>query len=272
MRIHTQVVFSRTISRGRLFRQLLIIVQSPGCGICKVKPPDSVFLLLKTPTDRNVLSYEAIIALKKLFQILKRRHSLLPLTFYDYFPFKPFTLIFTLFPNTFLINLIEECKKSLETFQNEKSPGEDGFTVEFYKCFFELLGTDLVASLNAAYELGELSISQRRGVITLLPKEDGPLSALSNWRPITLLNTDYKIASKAIAKRLETVLSSLVHTDQTGFIKGRYIGENIRLINDVMEHTRIEKKGGILISLDFNKAFNSLEWPLITKVLNTFNF
>ena len=166
----------------------------------------------------------------------------------------------------------EECKKSLETFQNEKSPGEDGFTVEFYKCFFELLGTDLVASLNAAYELGELSISQRRGVITLLPKEDGPLSALSNWRPITLLNTDYKIASKAIAKRLETVLSSLVHTDQTGFIKERYIGENIRLINDVMEHTRIEKKGGILISLDFNKAFDSLEWPLITKVLNTFNF
>ena len=108
----------------------------------------------------------------------------------------------------------EECKKSLETFQNEKSPGEDGFTVEFYKCFFELLGNDLVASLNAAYELGELSISQRRGVITLLPKEDGPLSALSNWRPITLLNTDYKIASKAIAKRLEAVLSSLVHTDQ----------------------------------------------------------
>ena len=53
----------------------------------------------------------------------------------------------------------EECKKSLETFQNEKSPREDGFTVEFYKFFFELLGTDLVTSLNAAYELGELSIS-----------------------------------------------------------------------------------------------------------------
>ena len=135
----------------------------------------------------------------------------------------------------------EECKKSLETFQNEKSPAEDRFTVEFYKFFFELLGTDLVANLNAAYELGELSISQRRGVITLLPKEDGPLSVLYNWRPITLLNTDYKIASKAIVKRLETVLSNLVHTDQTGFIKGRYIGENIRLINDVMEHTRILK-------------------------------
>ena len=95
---------------------------------------------------------------------------------------------------------------------------------------------------------------------------------LSSWRPITLLNIDYKIASKAIAKRLETVLPNLVHSDQTGFIKGRYIGENIRLINDVMEHTKIEKKGGILISLDFKKAFDSLEWPLITKVLRLFQF
>ena len=166
----------------------------------------------------------------------------------------------------------EECKKSLETFQNGKSPGEEGFTPEFYVFFFELLGHDLVASLNAAYELGELSISQRRGIITLLPKEDGSLLELSNWRPITLLNIDYKIASKAIAKRLEAVLPTIVHTDQTGFIKGRYIGENIRLINDVMEYTKIENKGGILTSLDFKKAFDSLEWPLIHKTLETFNF
>ena len=64
----------------------------------------------------------------------------------------------------------EECKKSLETFQNGKSPGEDGFAAEFYVFFFELLGHDLIASLNAAFELGERSISQRRGIITLLPR------------------------------------------------------------------------------------------------------
>ena len=99
----------------------------------------------------------------------------------------------------------EECKKSLETFQNEKSPGEDGFTIEFDQFFFEL-GNDLIENLNAAFVWGELSISQRRGIITLLPKEDGSLLEVSNWRPITLLNTDYKIASKAIAKRIEAVL------------------------------------------------------------------
>ena len=75
----------------------------------------------------------------------------------------------------------EECKKALDTFQNNKAPGEDGFTVEFYMFFFDLLGHDLVASFNAAYDANELTISQRRGVITLIPKEDGSLLELSNW-------------------------------------------------------------------------------------------
>ena len=66
----------------------------------------------------------------------------------------------------------EECKKSLETFENGKSPGEDGFTVEVYKHFYDPLGKDLLASLNGAYELGRLSVSQRRGIVTLLPKDD----------------------------------------------------------------------------------------------------
>ena len=166
----------------------------------------------------------------------------------------------------------EECKKVLETFQNDKSPGEDGFTVEFYKFFFELLGHDLIASFNEAYKANELTISQRRGVITLIPKEDGSLMDLSNWRPITLLNVDCKIATKAIAKRVEASLPKLINHDQTGFIKGRYIGENIRLIIDAMEYTKAHNIPGILVSLDFRKAFDSLEWPFIMRTLDTFNF
>ena len=167
---------------------------------------------------------------------------------------------------------LEECKKILESFEDNKSPGEDGFTAEFYKHFFDLIGFDLTQSLNQAFEEGELSISQQRGVITLIPKEDSDLLDIQNWRPITLLNIDYKIASKALAKRIESVLPKLVHSDQTGFMKGRYIGENTRLINDVMEYTMSEKKGGILVSLDFEKAFDTLEWQFIMKVLDLFNF
>ena len=145
----------------------------------------------------------------------------------------------------------EECKDTLKSFSNGKSPGEDGFTVEFYRCFFDILGNDLVDSLNTAHEKGQLSISQRRGVIILIPKEEESLANLKNWRPITLLNVDYKVAAKAIAKRIEPLLPKLIHSDQTGFVKGRYIGENIRLISDLMEQTKRDQTTGILLSLDF---------------------
>ena len=72
----------------------------------------------------------------------------------------------------------EECKESLDTFSAGKSPGEDGFTVEFYSTFFDLIGNDLVDCLNSAYENEQLAISQRRGVITLIPKEEESLLKL----------------------------------------------------------------------------------------------
>ena len=126
---------------------------------------------------------------------------------------------------------------------------------------------------KSGYEVGKLSILQRRGVITLIPKADSDLLDLQNWRPITLLNIDYKIASKALARRIETILPKL-EPDQTGFMKDRYIllGENLRLISDVLEYTRNEDLTGVLVSLDFRKAFDTLEWPFINSVLNHFNF
>ena len=108
---------------------------------------------------------------------------------------------------------LKECKDILSTFRRGKSSGEDGFTWEFYNCFFELLGQDLVDSFNASYRAGEMAPSQRRGVITLIPKEDSDLSSLANWRPITLLNVDYKIASNVLTKRLEKVLTFLINPD-----------------------------------------------------------
>ena len=134
------------------------------------------------------------------------------------------------------------------------------------------MGEDLVASFNAAYDTNELSISQRRGFIALIPKEDGSLLELSNWRPTTLLNVDCKVAPKVIAKRIESSLPNLVHSDQTGFIKGRYIGQNIRLIIDIIEHTKSQNIPGILVSLDFQKAFDSLGWSFMMNTLDIFNF
>jgi len=64
----------------------------------------------------------------------------------------------------------------------------------------------------------------------------------------------------------------LIHSDQTGFIKGRFIAQNVRLLNDLLEYTDVKKIPGILLSIDFEKAFDTIEWPFIQNVLRRFNF
>ena len=167
---------------------------------------------------------------------------------------------------------IEELQNALKDFQNNKTPGEDGFTKEFYDTFFDLLGNSLLDSLNAAFHHGKLSVTQKRGIISLIPKDESNLTVLSNWRPITLLNVDYKILAKAIAERIQPKLPKLIHTDQTGFIKGRFIGQNVRLLIDLMEYTDVKKIPGILLFVDFEKAFDTIEWSFIQNVLKRFNF
>ena len=77
-----------------------------------------------------------------------------------------------------------ECLESLKTMESGKSPGTDGFPAEFYKVFWDDLSTFLLAALNSSFTQGHLSISQRRGLITLIPKKDKPLQHLKNWRPM----------------------------------------------------------------------------------------
>ena len=166
----------------------------------------------------------------------------------------------------------EELKEVVSSFSDNKTPGEDGFTKEFYESFYDLIWRDLLNSYEAAFQNGSLSISQRRGFITLIPKADGDLKELANWRPISLLNVDYKILTKALAKRIEKYLPKLINSDQTGFVKGRYIGQNIKLLCDIMEYVDAKKTSGLLLFIDFEKAFDSLEWDFMNKALNAFNF
>ena len=117
-----------------------------------------------------------------------------------------------------------------------------------------------------------MSVTQKEGIITCIPKEGKPEQFLRNWRPITLLNTSYKIASSRIAARIKTVLPKIIHKDQKGFMKGRYIGENLRLLYDVLVFTNVYKKPGLLLAVDFEKAFDSVAWSFINKSFDRFDF
>ena len=103
-------------------------------------------------------------------------------------------------------------------------------------------------------------MTQRQGLITCIPKEDKPRQCMKNWRPISLLNTTYKIASSCIANRLKGVLPDIISKFQRGLLKGQHISDNIRLMCDTMVHCVVEKIPGLLLLLDFEKAFDSISW------------
>ena len=160
----------------------------------------------------------------------------------------------------------------INSFATNKSPGSDGLPIEFYKCFWSHIKEPLLANYRNILINKELSITQKQGVISLIPKKDKDPKKLKNWRPITLLNTDYKILTKHIAEYLKYYLNDLIHNNQKGFLSGRYIGENINNATSIIEYCKHTNTDALLIFLDYNKAFDSIEWKIVLRTLQYFGF
>ena len=191
----------------------------------------------------------------------------------------------SLFDKLNIPKLCEDQKQSLETpltkqeiyeviksMKINKTPGFDGIPVEFYIVFWPDICDMLISSFNFSLQSGMLSPSQRNGVITLLPKKDKDPLQVKNYRPITLLTTDYKILAKCFANRLKCCIHDLIHTDQSGFMKGRNIGHNIRLILDIIEYTDSNDIPGSILLIDIEKAFDSVSHNFLFQTLKQFNF
>ena len=166
---------------------------------------------------------------------------------------------------------IEEATKAIKTFKNNKSPGHDGLSAEFYKTFWDILGPDFIAVSNSAFEKGLLTISQRRGMIVLMFKKGDKLN-LKNWRPISLLNIDYKIITKCLSNRLRQVLHTIISPDQTCSIPGRSIEQTTSFIRDLIEYVNQKNLPGAIICIDQMKAFDRVDWSFLFKTLKKFGF
>ena len=167
---------------------------------------------------------------------------------------------------------IEECLKVVKKISKNKSPGNDGLPIEFYLKFWNEIGLLLVNSYNYSFENKLLTISQRQAIISLIDKPGKDRLHIKNWRPISLLNIDYKILTKCLTERLKDVLENIIDQSQTGFVKGRNIADGLRTILDIVEETKRSEKEGLLVTIDFEKAFDSLSWEYLFKALETFNF
>ena len=124
----------------------------------------------------------------------------------------------------------------------------------------------MLNSVNHSYITETLSITQRQGIITVIPKRDKDLLFVKNWRPISLLNVDYKLIAKCIATRIKTVLPSIIHEDQSGFLKNRYIGENLIRTVNLIEYSQLNNLNTFLTTIDFEKAFDFLEKVILPTV------
>ncbi|CAM2106159.1 unnamed protein product [Caretta caretta] len=166
---------------------------------------------------------------------------------------------------------LAEFSEALHRMPTNKSPGMDGLTMEFYCVFWDVLSPDLVTIWAESLQSGVFPLSCRRAVLALLLKK-GDLHDLRNWRPFSLLGTDYKIVAKAISLQLGFVLVDVIHPDQTYTIPDRSIFDNLFLVRDLLGLGRRDGLSFTLLSLDQEKAFDRVDHGYLLSTLQAFSF
>ncbi|KAM7288774.1 hypothetical protein ISCGN_028957 [Ixodes scapularis] len=166
----------------------------------------------------------------------------------------------------------EELFDVLRAMKVGSAPGPDGLPAKFYVTFWDVLANPLVQLVNGFLETGEVPPSFRRGRVILLPKEGGSSSDPAAWRPITLLNADYKIVASLLVSRLRTVMPHVVSPVQTCSVPGRNIFSSLSLTRDLFSYANFTHLSGACVSLDQAKAFDRVEHSYLFEVLRAFRF
>ena len=165
----------------------------------------------------------------------------------------------------------QELQNVINNLKPNKAPGLDGLTSEFYGNFWDDLKLPFLNMINDSFNKGIMPDSMRKAVITLLFKK-GRSDLIQNYRPISLTNYDYKILAFTLSTRMQSVISKLISNDQSAYIRNRYIGNNARFLQDIINLSENYDLPCALISLDFEKAFDSLDWKFMIECLKKYNF
>ena len=161
---------------------------------------------------------------------------------------------------------------ALASLPTSKTPVSDGIPLELYKQFQGTLVPRLCALYNHAFETGVLPSSMSEALIVLIPKPGKDPLLPESYRPISLLQLDVKILAKILALRLNKVISSLVHPNQTGFMPNKNTAFNLRRLHMNLQAQHADVGSRVVVSLDAAKAFDSVEWTYLWECLGRFGF
>lgn len=161
---------------------------------------------------------------------------------------------------------LNELTKALNKIPSNKSPGPDGLPAEFYRHFWDILSPLFNRVIIEIKRSSTIPTHMNTAAMTLLLKPNKDPSHPSSYRPLSLLNTDLKIITKALATRIETVTPTLIHPDQTGFIRNRYATDNVRRLFNLFNISQERQHKTIIISLNAEKAFDKVNWSFFYSI------
>ncbi|PNX89322.1 cysteine-rich receptor-like protein kinase, partial [Trifolium pratense] len=164
-----------------------------------------------------------------------------------------------------------EVKSAVWDCDSYKSPGPDGINFGFFKDFWTELRGDVMRFISDFHRNGKLTKGINSTFIALIPKVDSP-QRLNDFRPISLVSSIYKILAKVLANRLRLVIGSVISESQTAFVKDRQILDGILIANEVVDEARKSKKELMLFKVDFEKAYDSVDWSYLDKVMERMSF
>jgi hypothetical protein len=160
----------------------------------------------------------------------------------------------------------EDLEEVLLSMRGDTAPGPDGLPVAFYKRFWPILKGPILQMLND-FALGRVEISRLNfGILSLIPKVAGA-DSIKQFRPIALINVIFKFIAKAYAIRLAPLAHRTIDRSQTAFIKGRALHEGVLALHEIAHELRVKRLGGLFLKLDFEKAYDRVNWDFLREVL-----
>ncbi|XP_074297220.1 uncharacterized protein LOC141627923 [Silene latifolia] len=161
----------------------------------------------------------------------------------------------------------EEIKQAIFSIPNDKSPGPDGYTSKFFKDAWGIVGEKVTEAILNFFDTGKLLNQINATTVTLIPKVHNP-GKVQQFSPIACCNVIYKTISKLLCNRLSEVLPDIISQNQSAFVQGRYILENVMICQDIIKfYNRQSVSPRCLFKIDLQKAYDSVEWQFVDQML-----